>query len=122
MARMLLFEVRYPNDFHRERKDIRCGTAAGSVLANLSARVGLVWSEKGVRRRRLRRLHGLARRQANPQLPFSCPEDWWSFGDNHRGSGAKRTIAPDASAVSRSARISVRLLYRRHDHDRRQPV
>ena len=74
-------------------------------------------SEKGMRRGRLRRLHCLARRPTDPQLPFSRPARRRLFGDHHRGSGAKRGTTSDASPISGGAGISMRVLYCGHDHD-----
>ena len=96
--------------------------AARPVPAHLPARARLVRRQEGLRRRRLRRLHGLARRHAGPQLPHARPSAPRAAQvTTHRGAGPGRRAAPDAAGVPRRPGVPVRLLHGRHDHDGGQP-
>ena len=94
--------------------------AARPVPAHLPARARLLRRQEGLRRRRLRRLHGLARRQAGPFLPGAGLPRRRTRGHHHRGAGDGRRAASDAAGLPRRAGLPVRLLHRRHDHDRRR--
>ena len=89
--------------------------------AHVPARARLVRRQEGLRRGRLRRLHGLARRHAGPQLPGPRLPGRRPRGHDDRGARAGRRAAPDAAGVPRRPGVPVRLLHGRHDHDGGQP-
>ena len=94
-------------------------TRAGAMPAHVPARPGRARRQEGLRRRRLRRMHRVARRRAGAFLP----DPGISRGRTHRhddpGPGSARQSASDAEGLPRGAGIPVRLLRGRHDHDRR---
>ena len=94
----------------------------GQCLRTFLREPWLVWSEKRVRRRGLRRLHGLARRQAGPQLPRSRIPGRGPRGHHAPGARLRRQAPSDAAGVSRRPGVPVRLLHRRHDHDVGEPL
>ena len=72
--------------------------------------------EGRLRRRRVRRVHGVARRRGGDVVPR--PRDAGARrGDHHdRRARARRRAAPAAAGVHRLRRRAVRLLHPRHDH------
>ena len=85
--------------------------------AHLPARPGSVRGQEGLRRRRLRRLHGLAGRPAvsflpGAGLPRGRPED-----HDHRGPRRRRQASSHPAGVPRRPGLPVRLLRGRHDDD-----
>ena len=94
------------------------GAGAWAVPADIPARAWLLRRQERVRPGRLRRLHGLARRRALPFLPRARLSRRRARDHHHRGARARRQAAPDAAGLSRCAGLSMRLLRRRHDHDR----
>lgn len=85
--------------------------------AHLPARPGPLRRQEGLRRGRLRRLHGLGGRRSGAQLHHPGLPGGGTRGDDHRGPRITRRPAPDATAVPRRPRLPVRLLHRRDDHD-----
>ena len=74
--------------------------------------------QEGLRRRRLRRVHRVARRRAGAQLHHPGVPRRRPRGHHHRGPRHARGPASHAAAVPRRPRLPVRLLHRGHDHDR----
>ena len=105
------------HDLHRQRQDVRRGTPARAVPAHVRSLAGLAWCQKGLRRRRLRRLHRVARRRPRAQLHHARVPRRRTRGHHDRGPRHAREPAPDATAVPRRPRLPVRLLHRGHDHD-----
>ena len=104
-----------------QRQDIRRDAGARAVPAHVRARSRLVRREERLRRRRLRRVHGLGRREAGAQLSLPGVSRRRAQRHDDRGAGAARRHAPsDAAGFSRRAGVSVRLLHGRHDHDGRR--
>ena len=93
----------------------------GQCLRTLSARIGNIRGQKGVRRRRLRGLYGMARRRPGTFLPAAGISRRMPPDHDDRRVGEGRPAAPDAAGLSRRPGFPVRLLHRRHDHDRRRP-
>ena len=89
----------------------------GPVPAHIRALVGTSRRQKGLRRRRLRSLHGVARRRSHTQLHHTGIPGRGPRGHHDRGPRHAREDAPDAAAVPGRPRIPVRLLHCRHDHD-----
>ena len=81
--------------------------------------LGVLRRQEGLRCRRLRRLHGLARRRAGAFLPDAGFPRRRTRGHHHRGARPGRQAASDAAGLPRRAGLPMRLLRRRHDHDRR---
>ena len=100
-------------------KRLSAEPAPGQCLQDLPARARMVRRQEGLRPGRLRRLHRVAGRRAVPQLPAAGFSRRRPRRHHHRGPGAGRRAAPDAAGLSRRASLSMRLLRRRHDHDRR---
>ena len=97
----------------RERPPGRWRAAPGPVPAHVPARERLARRQEGLRRRRLRRVHGPRRRDAGAQLHFPRRPRGRLRGDDDRGAGA----APAAGRVPGRPGIPVRLLHGRNDHD-----
>ena len=93
---------------------------ARTVPAHLPARPRRVRRQEGLRRRRLRRLHGVARRHADAFLPDAGLPRRRARSHHDRGTGEGRARCIRCSRPSRRAGLPVRLLRRRHDHDRRR--
>ena len=105
-------------NYHRQRQDVRRRAAARPVPAHLPARARLVRRQEGMRRGRLRRLHGLARRQAGPQLPHPrLPRRGPRRSRPSRGWRTDGELHPMQQAFLDAQALPVRLLHRRHDHD-----
>ena len=105
------------HDLHRQRQDVRRRAASRPVPAHIRSLAGPLRRQKGLRRRRLRRLHGVARRRPGAQLHHARVPRRRSRGHHDRGPRHAREPAPAAAAVPRRPRIPVRLLHRGHDHD-----
>ena len=85
--------------------------------AHLSARARLVRRQERLRRRRLRRLHRLGGGRAGACLPLPRPSRPGPGDHHHR----RPRPAPDSGRLPRRPGLSMRLLHRRHDHDRGEP-
>ena len=105
------------HDLHRERQGVRRGAEARSVPAHIRPVAGLPRRQEGLRRRRLRRLHGVARRRSgaqlhHPRIPRRGPRSHHDRGARHTGEPAS-----DAAAVPGRSWVPVRVLHRGDDHD-----
>ena len=100
-------------------KKLSAAACARPVLAHFLARSWLVRRQERLRSGRLRRLHCLHRRQAVSLLSGAGVSRRGARNHDHRGARQGRRTASDAAGVSRRASVSMRLLRRRNDHDRR---
>ena len=105
------------HDVHRQRRDLQRGAATGAVPAHIRPLPGLARRQEGLRRRRLRRMHSLARRRPGAQLHHARVPRRRSRGHHDRGARHTREPAPAAATVPRRPRLPVRVLHRGHDHD-----
>ena len=106
------------HDVHGERQDVRRRARARPVPAHLRPGAGLSRRQEGLRRRRLRCVHGVAGRRPGAQLHHARIPRRRPRGHHHRGTWHARRPASDAGTVPLRPRLPVRLLHRGDDHDR----
>ena len=92
-------------------------TEAGPVPAHLPARPRGVRRQEGLRRGRLRRLHGMARRRAVPFLPGAGLPRRRAARSPPSRACPRTAAASDPTGLPRRPGLPVRLLRRRHDDD-----
>ncbi len=90
---------------------------AGPVPAHVRPLAGLARRQKGLRRRRLRCLHGVARRRSGTQLHHPRVPRRGPRSHHHRGARHTGEPASDATAVPGRSGVPVWILHRGDDHD-----
>ena len=77
------------HDLHRQRHVVRRRAPPRAVPAHVRSLAGLAWCQKGLRRRRLRRLHRVARRRPRAQLHHARVPCRRTRGHHDRGPRAR---------------------------------
>src|SRR6185503_6369035 len=111
------FSAEPRDELYRQRQDVLRSTGARPVLTHLSARARILRRQERLRRRRLRGLHCVARRQTFSLLSDARLSLRGERDHDYRGAGARRQAAPNATGVSRRPGLSMWILRRGYDHD-----